>query len=161
MALSAAEKGLLDGIDRSELTGLLQELVRRPSPNPPGEEERVARLLTETCAALGLHCELAEVAPGRPNVYASLGRQDVPGLVFLAHTDTVPAGEGWTHPAFGGVLADGRVIGRGAADMKAGIAAAVVAMAALQRLGSELSRPVALAAVIDEEETGTGVRALL
>jgi acetylornithine deacetylase/succinyl-diaminopimelate desuccinylase-like protein len=73
----------------------------------------------------------------------------------------VPAGEGWSRPPFGGDLADGRVIGRGAADMKAGIAAAVIAMAALQRSGHELSRPVALAAVIDEEETGAGVRALL
>jgi acetylornithine deacetylase/succinyl-diaminopimelate desuccinylase family protein len=161
MALSAAENGLLDGIDRSELIGLLQELVRRPSPNPPGVEEPVAQLLAETCGALRLQTETHEVAPGRPNVYARLGPKDVPGLVFLVHTDTVPPGDGWTHPPFGGTLADGRVIGRGAADMKAGIAAAVIAIAALQRSGIALTAPVSLAAVIDEEETGMGVRALL
>jgi acetylornithine deacetylase len=85
----------------------------------------------------------------------------VPGLVFLVHTDTVPPGDGWTHPPFGGTLADGRVIGRGAADMKAGIAAAVMAMAALERSGIALAAPVTLAAVVDEEESGMGVRALL
>ncbi len=155
------ERQLLDRIDRTELTELLQELVRRPSPNPPGSEAAVARFLAETCEGLGLGAELHEVAPGRPNVYASLGPADAPGLLFLVHTDTVPAGEGWTHDPFGGVVEDGRVIGRGACDMKAGIAAAVIAMAALQRSGIELTGPVTLAAVIDEEETGAGVRALL
>jgi acetylornithine deacetylase len=160
MALSTAERGLLYRIDRSELTELLTELVRHPSPNPPGSEESVARFLAASCSALGLRARVEEVAAGRPNVLAWLG-PDEPGLLFLAHTDTVPAGEGWTHPPFGGVVEDGRVIGRGAADMKAGIAAAVIAMAALERSGIELSRSVALAAVIDEEETGQGVRALL
>jgi acetylornithine deacetylase/succinyl-diaminopimelate desuccinylase family protein len=161
MAPSLPERELLSRIDRSELTELVQELVRHPSPNPPGYEETVARFLAETCDRLRLRAELEEVAPGRPNVYASLGPAEEPGLLFLVHTDTVPAGEGWSRPPFGGDLADGRVIGRGAADMKAGIAAAVIAMAALQRSGHELSRPVTLAAVIDEEETGAGVRALL
>jgi acetylornithine deacetylase/succinyl-diaminopimelate desuccinylase family protein len=160
MALSTAERGLLDRIDRSELTALLAELVRRRSENPPGSEESVARFLAETCERLGLQARLDEVAPGRPNVLVRLGR-DEPGLLFLGHTDTVPAGDGWTHPPFGGVVADGRVIGRGAADMKAGVAAAVIAMAALQRSGFELTRSVALAAVIDEEENGLGVQALL
>jgi acetylornithine deacetylase/succinyl-diaminopimelate desuccinylase family protein len=161
MAPSPSERELLSRIDRTELTGLVQALVRRPSENPPGSEEAVARFLAETCGALRLRTDLEQVAPGRPNVYASLGPEDGPGLLFLVHTDTVPAGEGWTRPPFGGVLADGRIIGRGAADMKAGIAAAVIAMAALQRSGIELTRPVALAAVVDEEETGAGVRALL
>jgi acetylornithine deacetylase/succinyl-diaminopimelate desuccinylase family protein len=156
-----SETEVLGAIDRSELTALVQQLVRRPSENPPGGEEAVARMLAETCAALGLDAELHDVATGRPNVYASLGPSGEPGLLFLGHSDTVPAGDGWTHPPFGGELVDGRVIGRGAADMKAGIAAAVIAMAALRRCGIELERPVALAAVIDEEETGAGVKALL
>ena len=161
MAPSPSERELLSRIDRSELTELARALVREPSPNPPGAEASVARVLAEACGRLGLRTEVEEVAPGRPNVYAALGPGDEPGLLFLGHTDTVPAGEGWTRPPFGAVVADGRVYGRGAADMKAGIAAAVIAMAALRRSGLELSRPVALAAVIDEEETGAGVRALL
>jgi acetylornithine deacetylase/succinyl-diaminopimelate desuccinylase family protein len=156
-----SESQVLAAIDGSELTALLQELVRRSSENPPGGEEAVARLLADTCRALGLAAELYDVVAGRPNLYASLGPPGEPGLLFLGHTDTVPAGDGWTHAPFGGELVDGRVIGRGAADMKAGIAAAVIAMAALKRCGIELERPVALAAVIDEEETGAGVKALL
>jgi acetylornithine deacetylase/succinyl-diaminopimelate desuccinylase family protein len=161
MALSSAETELLDVIDSGELTELLQELVRHPSPNPPGGEESVGRFLAKTCAALGLRTEIEEVAAGRPNVSASIGPEDAPGLLFLVHTDTVPAGEGWTHPPFGGVVAHGRVIGRGAADMKGGMAASVIAMAALKRSGIELTRSVTLGAVIDEEEGGQGVRALL
>jgi acetylornithine deacetylase/succinyl-diaminopimelate desuccinylase family protein len=156
-----SERQLLDAIDGAELTELVQELVRRPSPNPPGAEEPVARFLADTCDALRFRTEIDEIAAGRPNVYASLGPADELGLLFLVHTDTVPAGDGWTHPPFGGVVEDGRVIGRGAADMKAGIAAAVIAMAALERTGIELTRGVGLAAVIDEEESGQGVRALL
>jgi acetylornithine deacetylase/succinyl-diaminopimelate desuccinylase family protein len=156
-----SERQVLDAIDGAELTQLVQELVRRPSPNPPGAEASVARFLGATCDALHFRTELHEVVAGRPNVYASLGPVDAPGLLFLAHTDTVPAGDGWTYPPFGGAVEDGRVIGRGAADMKAGIAAAVIAMAALERTGIELTRCVGLAAVIDEEESGQGVRALL
>src|SRR5215211_7698396 len=144
-----SERELLGAIGHAELTELLQELVRRPSPNPPGCEEPVARFIADACRDLGLRIEIDEVEAGRPNVCASLGPTDAPGLLFLAHTDTVPAGDGWAHPPFGGVLADGRVIGRGAADMKAGIAAAAVAMAALKRCGIELTRSVTLAAVID------------
>lgn len=161
MSVTASEQRVLDAIEPGELTELLRELVRRPSPNPPGAEGAVAELLAAWCQRLGLRTEVEEVAPGRPNVYAALGPADTPGLLFLGHTDTVPAGDGWTHEPFGADLVDGRVIGRGAADMKAGIAAAVIAMAALQRSGVELTRPVALAAVVDEEETGAGVRALL
>jgi acetylornithine deacetylase/succinyl-diaminopimelate desuccinylase family protein len=161
MPLSAAERDLMALIERPALTELLQELVRRPSENPPGAEASVAALLAETCEKLGFETEVEEVAEGRPNVYASLGPADAPGLLLLAHTDTVPAGEGWTQPPFAGVVSDGRVIGRGAVDMKAGIAAAVTAMAALRRSGIEPARSVMLAAVVDEEESGLGVRALL
>ena len=101
--------------------------------------------------------ELEEVAPGRPNVYASLGPADEPGLLFLVHTDTVPAGRRLDAARRSAASSPtGASSAAGAADMKAGIAAAVIAMAALQRSGIALTRPVALAAVIDEEETGAG-----
>ena len=159
--LNDGERGVLDAIDEGEVRELLRELVQQPSPNPPGREEEVARHLAEACREHGLEARLDEVAPGRPNVHARLGAAGPSGLLLLAHTDTVPAGEGWTHPPFGGAVANGRVIGRGAADMKAGIAAGVVAMGALARSGVPLAGPVALAAVVDEEEAGLGVRAML
>jgi acetylornithine deacetylase/succinyl-diaminopimelate desuccinylase family protein len=155
------ERRVLDAIDPAEVQELLRELVQQPSPNPPGREEEVARHLAEACRERGLAARLEEVAPGRPNLYADVGPPVSGGLLLLAHTDTVPAGDGWTHAPFGGAVEDGRVIGRGAADMKAGIAAAVVAMAALARAGVALAAPVSLAAVVDEEESGLGVRAML
>jgi acetylornithine deacetylase len=159
--LQERERQVLDAIDAGEVRELLRELIRQPSPNPPGREEQVARYLAKACLKRGLEARLEEVSPGRPNVHARVGSPGSGGLLLLAHTDTVPAGEGWTHAPFGGAVEDGRVIGRGAADMKAGIAAAVVAMAALARSEVPLAAPVWLAAVVDEEEGGLGVRAML
>jgi acetylornithine deacetylase/succinyl-diaminopimelate desuccinylase family protein len=159
--LTDGERRVLDAIDEAEVGELVRDLVQRPSPNPPGREEEVARHLADACRDRGLQARLDEVAPGRPNVHASVGPAGPGGLLLLAHTDTVPAGEGWTRPPFEGAIENGRVIGRGAADMKAGIAAAVVAMGALARSGVRLTGPVALAAVVDEEEGGLGVRAML
>jgi acetylornithine deacetylase len=158
---SDRERRLLETIDETEIRDLLVELVRRPSPNPPGGEEETARYLAEACRDLGLSAELHEVAEGRPNVYARVGPEHGKGLILLGHTDTVPAGAGWTRPPFEGVVEDGRVIGRGSADMKAGIAASVAAMAVLHRAGVPLAAPVVLAAVVDEEESGLGVRGML
>jgi acetylornithine deacetylase len=159
--LTEAERRVLDAIDPAEVRELIRDLVARPSPNPPGREQDVAEYLAQACRARGLAARLDEVAPGRPNVQASVGPDGPGGLLLLAHTDTVPAGDGWTFPPFGAQERDGRVIGRGAVDMKGGIAAAVAAMAALGRAGAALSAPVVLEAVVDEEETGLGVRALL
>ena len=80
-----------------------------------------------------------------------------PGLLLLGHTDVVPVGEGWTKDPFGGAVENGRIYGRGASDMKGGLAASLAAMAALR--GAGLSGPVELAALVDEEETGKGIRA--
>ena len=81
-----------------------------------------------------------------------------PGLLLLGHTDVVPVGDGWTRDPFGGDLIDGRIYGRGASDMKGGLAASLAALAALRGVGC--SGPVELAALVDEEENGTGIRGL-
>lgn len=159
--LSDRERRLMDSIDPGEVAGLVRELVRQRSPNPPGGEEDVARALAEACRERGIEATLADAAPGRPNVLATVGPPGSDGLLLLGHTDTVPAGEGWTRDPFGGEIEDGRVFGRGATDMKGGIAAGVIAMAALARQDIALSAPVTLAAVVDEEENGLGVRTLL
>jgi len=128
-----------------------------------GVETGVAAVLAAACEARGLDVRVTEAAPGRPNLTARLGPYGAPGLLLLAHTDTVPVGDGWTVPALGGTVSGGRIYGRGTSDMKGGIAASVVAMAALRRAaaeaGTELPLPVTLAAVADEEETGIGARA--
>jgi acetylornithine deacetylase/succinyl-diaminopimelate desuccinylase family protein len=153
--LTGSERRILDAIDADETAALVTRLVRARSENPPGGEEEVAQELAAACRERGIDARLDEVAPGRPNVHARIG--DGGGLLLLGHTDTVPAGDGWTADPFAGAHQDGRIVGRGAADMKAGIAAAVIAMAALKHTGLA----VELAAVVDEEESGLGVQAML
>lgn len=153
--LTGDEQRILDAIDADETAALVTRLVRARSENPPGGEAEVANELAAACRELGIDAQLDEVAPGRPNVHARIGEGG--GLLLLGHTDTVPAGDGWTADPFGGTHDKGRIVGRGAADMKSGIAAAVIAMAALKETGLA----VELAAVVDEEESGLGVQAML
>jgi acetylornithine deacetylase/succinyl-diaminopimelate desuccinylase family protein len=161
MTLSAEESRVLEAIDEAATTALLQALVRCPSPNPPGHEEQTVACLAKACEAAGLTVEVGEVLPGRPNLYASVGPPGDDGMLVLGHTDTVPAGDGWTYDPFGATVESGRLVGRGAADMKGGLAAAVAAMTALVSARAPLRGRVTLAAVIDEEEHGRGVQAFL
>lgn len=166
MPVTAREQQVLDLLDEPDLLDVARALVRVPGTNPPGEEAARAAVLERVCRDRGLDVQVTEVAPGRPNVLATLpggsGESGAPpssgGLLLLGHTDVVPVGEGWTTDPFGAEVRDGRLFGRGSADMLGGLAACVVAMDALRRSGVELSGPVALAALVDEEETGLGVR---
>jgi acetylornithine deacetylase len=118
-------------------------------------------VLRAACTERGLDSELDEVAPGRPNLHAGMAGGDAPGLLLLGHSDVVPLGEGWTPGLAPGTVRDGRLFGRGSADMLGGLAAAVEAMAAIRRSGHRLHGPVELATVVDEEENGLGIRHLL
>jgi acetylornithine deacetylase len=139
--------------------GLLERLVRIPSPT--GEEHAIAEALAGWCADAGFEVTLEEAAPGRPNVLArwSVGRR--PHLLLTGHLDTVPVGEGWTRDPFGAEVGDGRLYGRGACDMKGGLAAMLGAMVDMRRRGDEPAGDVTLAAVVGEEEDSTGTRALV
>jgi acetylornithine deacetylase/succinyl-diaminopimelate desuccinylase family protein len=156
--LTPAERELLARIDPASVAELTTALVRARGQNPPGEEAATVAVLAEECAARGLDVTTSSVEPGRDNLVATVPGGAGPGLLLLGHTDVVPVGAGWTTDPYGGVLRDGRIYGRGSTDMKGGLAACVVAMAALESAGIELSGPVELAALVDEEETGKGIR---
>jgi acetylornithine deacetylase/succinyl-diaminopimelate desuccinylase-like protein len=156
MAVSAAERAVLDKIDEDHLVELARSLLRAEGQNPPGQEAATVAVLAGTAAGLGLDVGEVPVQPGRNNLRVTLAGGAGPGLLLLGHTDVVPIGDGWTKEPFGGVVEDGRIYGRGASDMKGGLAAALSAMAALR--GTELSGPLELAALVDEEETGIGIR---
>ncbi|MBU8809804.1 M20 family metallopeptidase [Mycolicibacterium goodii] len=157
MGVSAAEQEVLDRLDESLVVDLTVALVQAAGENPPGEEAATVRALCAAAADLGLDVTETEVEPGRNNVRVRLNGGAGPGLLMLGHTDVVPVGAGWTTDPFGGVRRDGRIYGRGAADMKGGLAAALSAMAALRSV--TLRGPIELAALVDEEENGKGVRA--
>jgi acetylornithine deacetylase/succinyl-diaminopimelate desuccinylase family protein len=153
--LSDRDRAVLAAIEHEELIGLLRELIAIPSENPPGAEGDCARYLARFLEERGLDCRMAEVEPGRPNLYAEHGSGS-PVLVLNGHVDTVPRGEGWTIDPFGGALESGKIFGRGACDMKGGIAAMCATLLALRRAAVPLSGRLALHLVVDEEATATG-----
>ena len=120
---------VLSRIDPDELIALTRDLVRIPSVVRPGDptatEAAVAAYVERWLRAEGFTIEVHEVAPGRPNVLASLGDAAAgPTLLLEGHTDVVTEGNAaeWSHAPFGGDLVDGRIYGRGSADMKSGLA---------------------------------------
>jgi acetylornithine deacetylase len=150
---------------RDSVIELLRQLVAIDSVNPtlvPGGagEQAIAEHLASTLRAAGLDVELEPVAPGRPNVVAELrGRQPGPTLLFCGHLDTVGV-EGMERP-FDPQERDGRLYGRGAYDMKGGVAAMVDAACALARRGGLERGRLLVAGVADEEYTSLGAEALV
>ncbi len=137
---------------RDEATALLQELIRLDTVNPPGNETRAAEALRRYLARSGVESRLVAKTPDRANLVARLEGSDGPGLVLLAHTDTVLAEPAeWTRDPWSGDLVGGEVWGRGALDMKGHAAAAAVAFASLVREGARPSGDVLLALTADEE----------
>lgn len=150
-------------IAAGDALALTRALVRVDSRNPtlvpgaPGEGE-AARLLGRVLGAWGFRVELVDVEPGRPNVVARIGRAGGRSLMLNGHLDVVGT-EGMAHEPFGAEERDGRMYGRGSADMKAGIAA--MCAAAWRRAQDGLVGEIVVAAVIDEEYESLGTRALL
>ena len=137
---------------RQEVTELLQELIRLDTVNPPGNETRAAEALERYLARHGVAPRRLAKTPDRANVVARLEGGDGPGLVLLAHTDTVLAEPSeWARDPWSGDLVDGEVWGRGALDMKGHVAAAAVAFASLAREGAQPAGDVVLALTADEE----------
>jgi len=156
-------------ISADEVVELTRALVRIPSVYRPGEtganEAEVASFVEGWFRREGLPVEVQEVAPGRPNVLSWIGEKG-PGrrcLLLEGHTDVVTEGDAaeWTWPPFGGELRDGRIYGRGAADMKSGLAAAMVTLAAFKRAGVTPAGKLVVGALVDEEDGMIGVRHLV
>jgi acetylornithine deacetylase len=144
---------------------LLQDLVATDSMNPalvPGArgEAAVARRVAEELRASGLTVEITDVVEGRPNVVGVLeGRRPGRALMLCGHTDTVGVA-GMPRP-FDPLIADGRLYGRGAQDMKGGVAAMVGAARRVAESGGLDRGRLIVAAVIDEEHASLGADALV
>lgn len=160
MAATAAGAAIAP-IDLAGLTALTIDLVNAGGENPGGTEQATVDVLIAAARRRGLQVTTREVAPGRPNVFITLPGGDGEGVLFLGHSDVVPVGDGWEREPFDAHVADGRIFGRGATDMKGGLAAVLTAMASLHDAGTQLAGPVTLACTVDEEETGAGIRAVV
>ena len=148
---------------RGDLASLLRDLVAIDSVNPdlvPGGagEGELAAFVAAWCERAGLEAQVAEAAPGRPNVVAvARGSGGGRSLLLNAHLDTV--GVAGMEEPFSGRIEGGRLFGRGAYDMKAGLAAALAAAARARGLG--LRGDVIVTAVADEEVASLGTEALV
>jgi acetylornithine deacetylase/succinyl-diaminopimelate desuccinylase-like protein len=137
---------------RDEVTGLLQELLRLNTVNPPGNETLAAELLRDYLGESGVEAELYARVPERANLVARIPGRGGPSLAFLCHTDTVLADpDEWERDPWSGDLVDGEVWGRGALDMKDQVAASAVAFASLAREGFEPAGDLLFIANADEE----------
>ena len=143
------------------VTELLSELVRIDSVNPSldpasrGEAE-VAAFVARFMRGAGFHVEMPEDVPGRPSVVARVGTPtpDRPALLLECHVDTVPLGS--MRNGLRPRVRDGRLFGRGACDVKGGLAAMMTALASRR----DASKPLVFWATVDEEHDFGGVRAL-
>jgi acetylornithine deacetylase len=159
-------------VDRDLAVKLLRDLVAIDSVNPtlvPGArgEAAVAEFLCKFLCERGIPAELEEAAPGRPNVVAlfspatakaNRSEKKSAALAILAHIDTVGAGD--MPDPFTPRERDGRLYGRGALDIKSGVAAMCAAAIAARDAGA-IQKPLLIAAVVDEECDSIGTEALL
>lgn len=120
---------------RRDAVALTQRLVAFDTINPPGDESACAALARQLLEAAGFAVTAHEHAPGRTNLVARAGSAAAQrALCFVGHLDTVPLGKApWQHDPFAGRIVDGRLYGRGATDMKSGVAAFIVAAASRVR----------------------------
>jgi acetylornithine deacetylase/succinyl-diaminopimelate desuccinylase-like protein len=135
---------------------LLQQLIRFDTTNPPGNEAACISYIRDLLAVAGIPSTILARDPDRPNLVARLtGRGDAPPLLLYGHVDVVTTvGQDWTHPPFSGDLADGFIWGRGALDMKGGIAMMLAALLHAAAEGEPLAGDVIFAALADEENWG-------
>lgn len=156
-------------VNKEETFRLLEELVAIESVNSdlvPGArgEEQASHHVQEFLQQHGIAAKLEEAASHRPNVVATIPPQASahdakPALMIVAHIDTVGVGD--MPDAFGPRIADGKLYGRGALDIKSGVAAMCAAAAAVIEERARIARPFTIAAVVDEECNSLGTQDLL
>ena len=166
MAAHALSLKVQDRVSRSveeiadEMIEFLQDLIRVPTVNPPGEcYVEGAQLLGRQLKKFGYETHyitaegLAEHTKDHPRTNI-LGRMEGsvprPNLHFNGHFDVVPVGAGWTVDPFGALLKDGKLYGRGSSDQKSGIAASIFAVDEMRRAGVKLEGTVEQSCSVEE-----------
>jgi succinyl-diaminopimelate desuccinylase len=144
----------------------LQQLIRLNSVNPPGNEGEVAHFIANYFSNVpGCNVRLVSIGPGRSNIEIVFGskQKTLPALLFTGHLDTVSPGElsNWRYDPFAASMVDEKIYGRGAADMKGGVAAIVLALETLARSSIELACDVIFLGTVGEEVDQAGASAFL
>ena len=163
MQTPARSDDAASAVDRDEVLGLAQALIAAPSENPGGTEDEAADVASAFLRDIGADPKIVRGDAGRPSVVATIGGDAPRDLAWNGHLDTVPAGsrDTWSVDPFSGAVVDGRLIGRGACDMKGAVAAALGAASAIRRAGINLDGSLTFHLVADEELAGVhGTRVL-
>jgi len=144
-------------VDPDEVLAYTRALIAAKSENPGGTEDQAAVVASDILSGLDATPEIVRSEAGRPSVVASLGPETGPSLAWNGHLDVVPAGslDTWRHDPWAGEIDDdGHLVGRGAADMKGPIGAALAAASALRRAGTPLTGSLVFHLAADEELAG-------
>jgi succinyl-diaminopimelate desuccinylase len=156
--MTLLEQELLARLDasRDHSIAFLRDLLRVPSPNPPGDTRAAAGFLQQALREAGLQSEVHSPHPEMPNIVCSFhGGSEGRHLVLNGHIDVFPVAEDeWTKGPWGGETVDGRIYGRGACDMKCGLASISLAFTHLYAVRDRLKGRLTLTAVSDEETFG-------
>jgi len=135
---------------------LLARLLRFDTTNPPGNERECIDWIRGLLEELGCEVKVLAAEPERPSLVARLrGEGSSPPLLLQGHVDVVAARGGWTHPPFAGEVHDGLVWGRGALDMKGGVAMLLAAFMRAKASGARPPGDVILCLLADEEAGST------
>ena len=153
-------KDVVKRLDDSYTLRLSEEMIAIPSVT--GDEETLALYIKEKLESYGMETELNYVAEGRPNVHGIM-KGSKPGmrLDYNAHTDTVPAGDDWITDPFKATVKEGKLYGRGACDMKTGIACSLNMLKAVADSGAEFKGELSFSGVVDQEATDIGAWAMM
>jgi succinyl-diaminopimelate desuccinylase len=147
--------------EKKELNELLQGLIQIKSVNPPGNENQIANFIKKFLLKNNIHSELVPLEEGRSSVIAKIEGKEERDITLCGHLDTVRVKEeDWTKPPLQGLVENGRMYGRGASDMKGGVAAILYTAVLLKRRGITPKKTVQLALTADEEWGYRGAKSL-
>lgn len=139
-----------------QVVDILKKLISYNTTNPPGNEADIAGWIAGYLQPYGFEVEMPSCGENRSSVIAKLKLGEGPKLVLNGHLDVVPAGDGWDQDPFTPVIMDGRLYGRGSADMKGGVAAMIYAAEKIAGMRQNLAGELCLVFVADEEIVNKG-----
>ena len=159
------ENRILDFIDlkEKEIINFTQDLIRIPTVNPPGNEDRLARFISEKLNEFGMQVSLIHHGEKRSSVVGLLkGINGKKAVMLNGHLDTVPVSESeWMYDPFEARIVDNRIYGRGSTDMKSGVAAIVYAAGAIAQSNIPIEGNLIVSFTADEEVNSIGAKALV
>ncbi len=158
MDISQIKTDLWKQIDarEDELIKLCSDLISINSENPPGHMEEITNFITSYLEKNNIEFKIVKPSPETPNIIAEIGKKEGRTLLLNGHSDVVPVGDldKWDFDPFSGKVVDGKILGRGASDMKAGLGGLLFAMTLIKENNIDLKGSAVLTVVPDEEVSG-------